>query len=124
MATGGWQGLVIGRQVKGWEGAERTEVAPGKWERPKRPFSRRRMEERGEIEQKREIGRGERENRGRRRGDVSQPLATFRGLGTKGGDSWHDGTVEGGVPENVWPTATPQLRQPLPHKSAGPLRKG
>lgn len=48
MATGGWQGLVIGRQVKGWEGAERTEVAPGKWERP---FSRGRMEERGEIEQ-------------------------------------------------------------------------
>ena len=39
--------------------------------------------------------------------DVSQPLATFLGLGTKGGDSWHDGTVGGGLPGNVWLTATP-----------------
>lgn len=33
MATGGWQGLVIGRQAKGWEGAERPKwlgAFPGK----------------------------------------------------------------------------------------------
>lgn len=37
MATGGWQGFVIGRAVKGWKGAERMEVTPGKLEgkRPK-----------------------------------------------------------------------------------------
>lgn len=62
MATGGWQGLVIGRQVKGWEGAERMEVAAGKqerWEGPGRPFSRGRVKER-------EVRLGERENwRGR-----------------------------------------------------------
>lgn len=61
MATGGWQGLVTGRQGKVWEGAEGTAVVPGEWERPKRPFSRGRMEGRGEIEQKREIRLGERE---------------------------------------------------------------
>lgn len=27
MAGGGWQGLVIGRPVEGWEGAGRMEVA-------------------------------------------------------------------------------------------------
>lgn len=50
MATGGWQGLVIGRQVKDWEGAERTEVAPGKWEKlegPRWAFSRGGMEKKG-----------------------------------------------------------------------------
>lgn len=61
MATGGWQGLVTGRHVKVWEGAEGTAVVPGEWERPKRPFSRGRMEGGGEIEQKREIRLGERE---------------------------------------------------------------
>lgn len=58
MAPGGWQGLVIGKQVKGWERAERMEVAPGKWERPegsRRPFSRTRIEGRGKMERKREI---------------------------------------------------------------------
>lgn len=30
MATGDWQGFVIGRAVKGWKGAERMEVTPGK----------------------------------------------------------------------------------------------
>lgn len=29
-ATGDWQGFVIGRAVKGWKGAERMEVTPGK----------------------------------------------------------------------------------------------
>lgn len=94
------------------------EVAPGKWERlegPRRPFCRGGMEERGETKQKREIGQGERENRGRKGDDVSQPLATFWGLGTKGGDSWHDGTVGGGLPECAVAPCHPPLSQPLPH---------
>lgn len=60
MATGGWQGLVIGRQVKGWEGAERMEVAAGKQERqegPRKPFSSGGMKEREEMEQRGRSGR-------------------------------------------------------------------
>lgn len=39
--------------------------------------------------------------------DVRRPLATFRGLWTKGGDSWHQDTVGGGLTGSKWPTATP-----------------
>lgn len=38
---------------------------------------------------------------------ASHFLATFWGLGTKGGDCWHNGTIGGGIPESLWPTSTP-----------------
>lgn len=70
MATGGWQGLVIGRQVKGWEGAERMEVASGKWERlegPRMPFSSGGVKEREEMEQRERSGREKEKIEGRGR---------------------------------------------------------